>query len=266
MAELYKISVKLTDDYCTIEEVAHGSGEEGHTAPVPPVRAERRVNREMMMKIFGVLLVAGLISLSVYHFIKLNHKEQELEELRNVNYILTSNYTELQESQDTLKSQYETLNEKLDELTKEFSDLKEFYCDATNTSPDNTCSVCKPGWVPFSSKCYFISTYNLTWNESRDWCETSGGRLVNIESSDVLGFLKRKAAVTQRYFWIGRYDISKENKSTRMDAGPVKSKRASDDYKQKCLLINLQMNKVFNYSCEDRNYWICESAAFPLRT
>ncbi|XP_051781935.1 C-type lectin domain family 1 member B-like isoform X2 [Erpetoichthys calabaricus] len=263
MAELYKISVKLTDDYCTIEEVAHGSGEEGHTAPVPPVRAERRVNREMMMKIFGVLLVAGLISLSVYHFIKLNHKEQELEELRNANYILTSNNTELQESQDILKSQYETLNEKLDELTKEFSDLKEFYCNATNTSHDNTCPVCKVGWVPFSSKCYLISTNNLTWNESRDWCKTSGGRLVKIESSDVLVSLIIED--TGRYYWIGGYDISKENKSTRMDAGPVKSKRASDDYKQKCLLINMQKNAVFNYSCEDRFHWICESAAFPLR-
>uniref|UniRef100_A0A8C4SYY2 C-type lectin domain family 5 member A-like n=1 Tax=Erpetoichthys calabaricus TaxID=27687 RepID=A0A8C4SYY2_ERPCA len=214
-----------------------------------------------MMKIFCVLL-----SLSVYHFIKLNHMEQELEELRNVNYILTSNYTELQESQDTLQSQYATLNEKLDELTKVFSDLNEFYCDATNTSPDNTYSVCKPGWVFFSSKCYFISTNIQTWKESQDWCETRGGRLVNIESSDVLDFLKRKAAVTQRYFWIGRYNISKENKSTRMDAGPVKSKRASDDDKEECLLINMQKNLVFNYSCDHHFYWICESAAFPLRT
>ncbi|XP_051781923.1 CD209 antigen-like protein E isoform X6 [Erpetoichthys calabaricus] len=264
MADKIRVSMKHTDDYCTIEESPHGSGADGHTAPVPHVRGERRVNLVMMLKIFGVLLVAGLISLSVYYFIKLNHMEQELEELRNVNYILTSNYTELQESQDTLQSQYATLNEKLDELTKVFSDLNEFYCDATNTSPDNTYSVCKPGWVFFSSKCYFISTNIQTWKESQDWCETRGGRLVNIESSDVLDFLKRKAAVTQRYFWIGRYNISKENKSTRMDAGPVKSKRASDDNKEECLLINLQKNLVFNYSCEDHYHWICESAAFPL--
>uniref|UniRef100_A0A8C4THR4 C-type lectin domain-containing protein n=1 Tax=Erpetoichthys calabaricus TaxID=27687 RepID=A0A8C4THR4_ERPCA len=129
--------------------------------------------------------------------------------LRNVNYILTSNNSALQ-------SKYATLNEKLHEVSKEFSDLKEFYCDVTTTSPgecfaaglvdcgllahliphfficsfvsfstDNTCSVCKPGWVPISSKCYFISIYKLTWKESRDWCKTSGGRLLNIESSDV---------------------------------------------------------------------------------
>ncbi|XP_039598894.1 low affinity immunoglobulin epsilon Fc receptor-like [Polypterus senegalus] len=214
-----------------------------------------------MMKIFGVLLVAGLVSLSVYYFIKLNHKDQELEELRNPSYILTSKYSalsedqatlqsedernnsELQESRDMLKaerkrkyselqSKYVTLNEKLDEVTKEFSVLKEIYCDGTNTSPDNTCSLCKPGWVLFSSKCYFISTNKLTWKESRDWCETRRGRLVNIESSDLQDFLKSK---DEGDHWIGGYNISKENKSTKMGAEPVKSKRASDDDKEECL-------------------------------
>ncbi|XP_039598541.1 C-type lectin domain family 12 member B-like [Polypterus senegalus] len=214
-----------------------------------------------MLIIFSVLLVAGLISLSVCNFIKLNHNEQELQELRSANYILTSNNTELQESRDILQSQYETLNEKLDELTKEFSNLKEFYCDATNTSPDNTCSLCKPGGIFFNSKCYFISTYEQTWKQSRDWCMTRGGRLVNIESLEERDFIKSKA---RSYYWIGGYDISKENNSTRMGAEPVKSKRPSDVYKGECILIDLQIIKVYNHRCGDSHQWICESAAFPL--
>ncbi|KAG2457152.1 ICOSL protein, partial [Polypterus senegalus] len=59
----------------------------------------------------------------------------------------------------------------------------------------NTCSLCKPDGISFNSKCYFISTDKLTWHESRDWCETWGGRLVNIESSHVLA--------TQRVLWPG---------------------------------------------------------------
>ncbi|KAG2456433.1 FCER2 protein, partial [Polypterus senegalus] len=108
------------------------------------------------------------------------------ETLDNVNSEWKRKYNDLQESRDTLQSKYVTLNVTHYEVTKEFSVLKEFYCDGTNTSPGNTCSVCKPDWVPFSSKCYFISTDKLTWKESRDWCEASDGRLVNIESTDVL--------------------------------------------------------------------------------
>ncbi|XP_051782697.1 C-type lectin domain family 4 member G-like [Erpetoichthys calabaricus] len=157
MADKFRVSVKVPEDYCTIEELSHGSGDEGHTAPVPQIRAERRVNLVKMMKIFGVLLVAGLVSLSVYHFIKLNHNEQELEELRNA---------------------IATLNE----VSKVFSDLKEYYCDATNTFPNKTCSLCKVGWIAFSSKCYFFSIEKMIWNGSRDRCKTSGARLVNIQS------------------------------------------------------------------------------------
>ncbi|XP_039601928.1 C-type lectin domain family 12 member B-like [Polypterus senegalus] len=247
--------------YLANEETCEIQRAEEHAAPVPPVRAERRVNLVKMLIIFSVLLVASLIFLSVYNFIKLNHKEQELQELRNAVYILNSYNTQLQESQDILQSQHVTLNEKLDELTKESSNLKEFYCDGTNTSPDNTCSLCKPGGISFNSKCYFISTDKLTWKESRDWCETSGGRLVNIETLEELDFLKSKAP---SYHWIGGYDISKENTTTRMGAEPVKSKRASDDDKEECLMIDLQMIKVYNHRCGEPSRWICESAVFPL--
>uniref|UniRef100_A0A8C4SYQ9 C-type lectin domain-containing protein n=1 Tax=Erpetoichthys calabaricus TaxID=27687 RepID=A0A8C4SYQ9_ERPCA len=92
----------------------------------------------------------------------------------------------LQESRDTLQSQYVALNKKHEELAKEFSKLQEYYCDGTNTSHGelNTCPLCKLGWIPFSSKCYFISTKTKTWNESHDWCLTKGGQLVNIENSE----------------------------------------------------------------------------------
>ncbi|XP_051782688.1 C-type lectin domain family 4 member G-like [Erpetoichthys calabaricus] len=146
------------EDFCEMEQVQDDRAEEEqHTAPVPHVEAERKVTLEKVLAIFCVLLLAALISLSVYYFITLNHKEQDLEELRNA-------------------------NEKLDEESKEFSNVKDFYCDVTNTTHENTCPVCKPGWVPFRSKCYFFSCNKLNWTESCDKCIRRGGRLVNIES------------------------------------------------------------------------------------
>ncbi|XP_051777783.1 uncharacterized protein LOC127526402 [Erpetoichthys calabaricus] len=177
MTEIYRLSKKHADDLCTIEESPHVSGADGDTASVPQVRAEKKVNLRMVLLIFSLLLVAAPIFFSIYYFIKLNHKEQELEELRIANYNLTSNNSALQ-------SQYTTLNKKHEELTKEFSKLQEYYCDGTNTSHENTCILCKLDWIPFGSKCYFISTKTKTWHESHDWCLTKGGQLVNIENSE----------------------------------------------------------------------------------
>uniref|UniRef100_A0A8C4T5S9 C-type lectin domain-containing protein n=1 Tax=Erpetoichthys calabaricus TaxID=27687 RepID=A0A8C4T5S9_ERPCA len=55
-------------------------------------------------------------------------------------------------------------------------------CSFVLFSTENTCILCKLDWIPFGSKCYFISTKTLIWNESHDWCLTKGGQLVNIES------------------------------------------------------------------------------------
>uniref|UniRef100_A0A8C4T7X8 C-type lectin domain-containing protein n=1 Tax=Erpetoichthys calabaricus TaxID=27687 RepID=A0A8C4T7X8_ERPCA len=57
-------------------------------------------------------------------------------------------------------------------------------CSFVSFSTENTCILCKLNWIPFGSKCYFISTKTKTWNKSRDWCLTKGGQLVNIENSE----------------------------------------------------------------------------------
>ncbi|XP_051781950.1 killer cell lectin-like receptor subfamily G member 1 isoform X1 [Erpetoichthys calabaricus] len=222
------------EDFCEMEQVQDDRAEEEqHTAPVPHVEAERKVTLEKVLAIFCVLLLAALISLSVYHFITLNHKEQDLEELRK------------------------------------FSNVKDFYCDVTNTTHENTCPVCKPGWVPFRSKCYFFSSSELNWTESRDKCIRRGGRLVNIESLEEQKFLSNLYEVIESevmFYWIGGDDISKENTTTRMDVEPVQSQRASDDYKGLCLLIQQRDNIVTRSSCGVPYSWICESPAFLLRT
>ncbi|XP_051774897.1 C-type lectin domain family 4 member M-like [Erpetoichthys calabaricus] len=221
MTEIYRVSEKHADNLCTIEESPHVSGADGDTAPVPQVRAEKKVNLQMVLLIFSLLLVAAPIFFSIYYFIKLNHKEQELEELRIANYNLTSNNSALQ-------SQYTTLNKKHEELAKEFSKLQEYYCDGTNTSHENTCILCKLDWIPFGSKCYFISTKTLIWSDSHDWCLTKGGQLVNIESLKEWEFLNTQSEIIGgdlKFFWIGHNYIIKEDNITRMDGEPLKSKR-----------------------------------------
>ncbi|XP_039599020.1 oxidized low-density lipoprotein receptor 1-like, partial [Polypterus senegalus] len=202
-------------------------------------------------------------------FIKLNNKEQDIEELRTAIYKLTNNNSALlaahavlqaqfernisflQESQDALQSQYKPLYKKHEELSTKFSNLKKYYCDVRITSPDNTCPVCKMGWILFRSKCYFFSTNKLTWNESRDWCLAIDGQLVNIESLEEWDFfntLYKTIRAEYNPLWIGRDDI-----------------RASYHDKEKCPGILLGLSQVSLYDCTVPIHWICESAAFPVR-
>ncbi|XP_039623894.1 natural killer cells antigen CD94-like [Polypterus senegalus] len=193
-----------------------------------------------------------------------NRREQELEELKIANYNLTSNNSALLAAHATLQSQYVTLNKKHEELDNKFSKLQEYYCDGTNTSRENTCPLCKVDWIPFGSKCYFISTKTLTWSESRDWCLTKGGQLMNIEDSKEWDILINRADITrgkESGYWLGGYDDT----TTRMNGEPVKSKRASDNYKGRCMEILLESKQDFRVRCETLNRWICESAVFPLR-
>ncbi|XP_046878194.1 asialoglycoprotein receptor 2-like isoform X2 [Hypomesus transpacificus] len=69
-----------------------------------------------------------------------------------------------------------------------------------------SCTLCDHGWTRLDSSCYYISTEQKTWEESRQDCTQRGARLVIINSEQeqtILTELKLRV-------WIGLSDISKE--------------------------------------------------------
>ncbi|KAI4899244.1 hypothetical protein NFI96_029377, partial [Prochilodus magdalenae] len=70
---------------------------------------------------------------------------------------------------------------------------------------------CAEGWTYFSGSCYYVSTGQKTWTESRAACVAEGGDLVVISSREEQEFLKRSYGgyVEQRY-WVGLTDAVKE--------------------------------------------------------
>uniref|UniRef100_A0AAY3ZUW1 C-type lectin domain-containing protein n=1 Tax=Denticeps clupeoides TaxID=299321 RepID=A0AAY3ZUW1_9TELE len=45
---------------------------------------------------------------------------------------------------------------------------------------------CLLGWVFFKEKCYYVSTDEKNWENSRVECEEMGGHLLNIDNKDKL--------------------------------------------------------------------------------
>ncbi|XP_039598345.1 CD209 antigen-like protein B, partial [Polypterus senegalus] len=173
---------------------------------------------------FCALLVAAISFLIVYHFRKLNDKEQELQELKHAYYNFTSNnsallatlqsqyttnYSALMKKHTALESQYRTLNDKHAELRK----LKEFYCPVTNPTQEKTCHVCPNDWVLFNSKCYFFSTDKLTWQQSQKQCKKIRGNLVIVENELEQTFLNNRINTNEcedKVYWIGLNDQKTE--------------------------------------------------------
>ncbi|KAF7658324.1 hypothetical protein LDENG_00014300 [Lucifuga dentata] len=44
------------------------------------------------------------------------------------------------------------------------------------------CHPCQEGWTQFQQKCYLLSNFWLTWDESRQYCKDRGSDLVVVES------------------------------------------------------------------------------------
>ncbi|XP_067468340.1 C-type lectin domain family 4 member E-like [Thunnus thynnus] len=101
-------------------------------------------------------------------------------------------------------------------LTTEYEDLEK------NVTGD---SKCDKGWLQHGGKCYFFSTTNSSWEESRCYCQIQGGDLVKIDSMKEQTFLTNELSDKMKYeedkFWIGLTDSKEENKWFWVDDSPL---------------------------------------------
>ncbi|XP_053292805.1 C-type lectin domain family 4 member E [Pleuronectes platessa] len=98
-------------------------------------------------------------------------------------------------------------------------------CEAKHL-PDETCPRCEVGLEPHGGKCYFFSSVNLTWNQSRTKCTSMRGDLVVINNREEQRFLQSRLMIKmdnpEDKFWIGLTDSKNEGKwlwvdDTRLD-------------------------------------------------
>ncbi|XP_034150790.1 CD209 antigen-like protein E [Esox lucius] len=81
------------------------------------------------------------------------------------------------------------------------------------------CRSCAEGWVSRGGKCYFFSTDQMNWTQSRDHCVSMGGHLVIINSREEQNSLH--SSIKYRTHWIGLNDLETEGRWLWVDNKPL---------------------------------------------
>ncbi|GAA6233166.1 C-type lectin domain family 10 member A-like [Lates japonicus] len=116
---------------------------------------------------------------------------------------------QLQFAVDNNKDQLNTVSEALkqlsvvDSLSKNVALLK---CSLeriiNNRSREDGC--CPLDWKLFGSSCYFFSASTLSWNKSRDWCESHQSHLIILTNDKEWDFVTHQTI--PELFWVGLSD------------------------------------------------------------
>ncbi|KAM4630135.1 C-type lectin domain family 6 member A-like [Polymixia lowei] len=136
------------------------------------------------------------------------------------------------------------------------------------------CKACPDGWLFYGRKCYFLSTVQMNWPESRDHCISMGAHLVIITSEDEQRFLN-----STETRWIGLNDIETEGKWVWVNNEPLNPNvqfwfqrsqdeqdepdnwKGADSSGENCAAHGNEMtstNMWFDASCKTKKKMICE--------
>ncbi|CAB1322942.1 unnamed protein product, partial [Coregonus sp. 'balchen'] len=133
-----------------------------------------------------VLLLAGIIGLCVHCSLHYSPGRDQLQ----------TSYNNLTKERDQLQTSYSTLTKERDQLqtsystqTKERDQLQTSYSTQTTDRDQlqrETIRLNKKlkGWMKFETSCYFLSTVNNTWEESRLCCLRREAHLVIINNRE----------------------------------------------------------------------------------
>ncbi|XP_036782018.2 C-type lectin domain family 5 member A isoform X1 [Manis pentadactyla] len=118
--------------------------------------------------------------------------------------------------------------------------------------------VCPREWDLHEGRCFFLSTSELSWNKSREFCEAEGSSLAIVNTPAKLEFLQDRTGA-EKYFIGLLYQHAEEGWywiDNSMFNGNVVNQRLHFN----CVTIGL--TKTYDAASCDVNYrWICEKRA-----
>ncbi|XP_059191054.1 asialoglycoprotein receptor 1-like [Centropristis striata] len=143
---------------------------------------------------------------------RLNHNlTNEREEMRSLNHNLTTERDEMRSLNHNLTTERDEMRSLNHNLTTERDEMKSLNHNLTRERDElqkyieTTC--CPDEWMKFAKSCYWMSTSEKVWSNSRRECETRGGHLVIISSLEEQEFISS----FNQNVWIGLTDEESED-------------------------------------------------------
>ncbi|KAJ8355152.1 hypothetical protein AAFF_G00090560 [Aldrovandia affinis] len=175
---------------------------------------------------------------------------------------------------DQLQRVYDSLNTQNNQLQRVYdavvvkSPFLDQYCPLR--SQKRVCRPCPEGWEQSNSKCYYFSTENKSWNDSRSDCLKQGADLVIIESKDDQDFISKHKR--DYFYWIGLSDSETEGTFLWVDGTPLQEDKAfwrrgqpnDHDGSQDCVVTVRGQSEWADGPCSSNLTSVCQTDALPL--
>lgn len=117
-------------------------------------------------------------------------------------------------------------------------------------------TACPNNWDFHQGRCFFFSTSESPWKNSRDYCATKGSTLAIVDTPKKLKFLQDRAGA-ENYF-IGLIRQPGEKKWRWVNNSVFKGNVTNQEQNFNCVTIGLTM--TFDAASCDISYrWICET-------
>ncbi|KAJ8387776.1 hypothetical protein AAFF_G00150770 [Aldrovandia affinis] len=177
------------DVYNTVDQTSHNSPGAQHTEKSGQSAHPRRLAAVCPWLLCALFLTATIVV--------------------GVLYLLQGECDSLKEGNKGQREAYNNLTEQLqrdlDTLVVKFP-LLDYYCPLR--SQKRVCRPCPEGWEQRNSTCYYFSTEEKSWNDSRSDCLKQGADLVIIESKEEQEFISKH--IIEGRYWIGLSDSETE--------------------------------------------------------
>ncbi|KAM8773186.1 C-type lectin domain family 4 member G-like [Acanthopagrus schlegelii] len=176
---------------------------------------------------------------------------------------LQDRFNALTRERDQLRNEKSDLTNRIRKLVEERDRLLRELSSCVSSQQ------CLPDWRDINSRCYFLSTEQKTWENSRKYCQSKGADLVVINSEEEQRALYRMDGNQDLLFWIGLHNTTGTFKwvdgsaltktfwqsGQPGDGGPNNKEQCVEMYHFNPVLANWN-----DAPCGHNRHWLCEKA------
>ncbi|XP_024154047.1 oxidized low-density lipoprotein receptor 1 [Oryzias melastigma] len=240
------------------------------TEAIPKVQKRSRCDKWCLLALCTVLSTVIIILSSSYMVVSISNLQKNVEKQNNKFEDMAVNINNLEKD---LKEQLEDMAVNMSNLLKNLKDQNNKFDVINKTLLDETKVLKNKSegkqypelWMKFGSSCYYKSTEERTWPDSRSFCQFVGADLLVINSKEEQEFVSKMNP--NKESWIGLYvewSLQKsEWKWEWLDGSPLTETfwdetfpKDPKNYYDFPVLSTEGKWKVQNYSTNKN--WICE--------